>query len=62
MFFRQMANAIKALRKTMPITTILGPRQSGKTTLAQRLFANKPYVNSNGSIFGCRLWRIRMDF
>lgn len=31
--------------KTLPILAILGPRQSGKTTLAKTLFKNKPYVN-----------------
>ncbi len=29
----------------MPIVTILGPRQSGKTTLAKTLFPHKPYFN-----------------
>jgi len=45
MFARQMAETIQALHRTVPIVTILGPRQSGKTTLAKTLFPNKPYVN-----------------
>ncbi len=28
-----------------PVVTITGPRQSGKTTLAQTVFAHKPYAN-----------------
>ena len=31
--------------KTLPVLAILGPRQSGKTTLAKKLFKDKPYVN-----------------
>ncbi|MDP1608687.1 MAG: ATP-binding protein [Chlamydiales bacterium] len=45
MFSRQMGQVIQKLRKTMPIVTILGPRQSGKTTLAKTVFPEKPYVN-----------------
>lgn len=45
MFSRQMSQVIQKLRKTMPIVTILGPRQSGKTTLAKTVFPEKPYVN-----------------
>ncbi len=45
MFPRQMAEAIERIRKTVPIVTVLGPRQSGKTTLARTLFPHKPYIN-----------------
>lgn len=45
MFLRQMAKTIQEIHKTVPIVTILGPRQSGKTTLAKTLFPHKPYVN-----------------
>lgn len=31
--------------KTLPVVSILGPRQSGKTTLVKQTFPNKPYVN-----------------
>jgi predicted AAA+ superfamily ATPase len=31
--------------KALPVLAILGPRQSGKTTLAKALFKDKPYVN-----------------
>jgi uncharacterized protein len=29
-----------------PVITITGPRQSGKTTLAKAVFADKPYFSS----------------
>src|SRR3989344_3011423 len=45
MYLRQLAVAIEKARHFFPILTILGPRQSGKTTLAQTLFPQKPYVN-----------------
>ncbi len=31
--------------RSYPVVTIIGPRQSGKTTLAKTTFANKAYVN-----------------
>lgn len=34
-----------ASAETMPILTITGPRQSGKTTLCRMVFPDKPYVN-----------------
>ena len=36
--FRQLANQY-------PIVTLVGPRQSGKTTLARMVFSDKPYVS-----------------
>lgn len=33
------------LAKKYPIVTVLGPRQSGKTTLVKNCYENKPYVN-----------------
>ena len=45
MFPRQMAKTIEMLRKTMPIVTILGPRQSGKTTLAETEESNESKTN-----------------
>ncbi len=45
MFLRQMAEEIKKARHNYPIITILGPRQSGKTTLSKKIFTDKPYVN-----------------
>lgn len=45
MYWRHLSDAIEKARHSFPILTILGPRQSGKTTLAKRLFPEKAYVN-----------------
>ncbi len=45
MFERQIAGELKKLAKGYPIVTVIGPRQSGKTTLVQHVFPKKPYVN-----------------
>ncbi|MBM3198645.1 MAG: ATP-binding protein, partial [Chlamydiae bacterium] len=36
---------IQGLAKGYPVVTIIGPRQSGKTTLAKQVFPEKPYVS-----------------
>ena len=38
------AELIEASRE-YPVTTVLGPRQSGKTTLVQMTFPDKPYYS-----------------
>ncbi|MDD9898245.1 MAG: ATP-binding protein [Candidatus Melainabacteria bacterium] len=45
MIERKIAEKALYLAEKYPILTITGPRQSGKTTLAQALFPEKPYVN-----------------
>lgn len=45
MFYRDLSTEIQALAKSYPIVTILGPRQSGKTTLAKLTFPEKAYVS-----------------
>lgn len=45
MFKRALEEEVLELSRTYPIVSILGPRQSGKTTLVQALFPKKPYVN-----------------
>ena len=40
-----MQKELEKAAKTLPIVTILGPRQSGKTTLVKQTFPDKPYVN-----------------
>jgi len=42
---RQMASDILEAAKFFPVIGILGPRQSGKTTLAQEVFKNYRYVS-----------------
>ncbi len=45
MFSRKISNKIMDYSKQYPVITIVGPRQSGKTTLCKHLFKNKPYVS-----------------
>ncbi len=45
MFTRDISPKVLAAAKDYPVVTIIGPRQSGKTTLVKNLFPDKPYVN-----------------
>ena len=45
MYSRDLEKELIACAKDYPIVTVLGPRQSGKTTLVQNTFPTKPYVN-----------------
>jgi predicted AAA+ superfamily ATPase len=45
MYAREIAPTIKKLATLYPIVGIIGPRQSGKTTLARFLFPDLPYVS-----------------
>jgi len=45
MIKREAENTILKLLKGFPIVTITGPRQSGKTTLARAIFADRPYFS-----------------
>ena len=42
---RDISDEVISMSKLYPVVTILGPRQSGKTTLAKMLFEDKPYVS-----------------
>lgn len=42
---RSIEPIVRSLAEKYPVLTITGPRQSGKTTLCKKEFANKPYVN-----------------
>lgn len=42
---RDIANEVMAMAKSYPIVTLIGPRQSGKTTLTKELFPHKPYIS-----------------
>jgi len=45
MIEREVASKIRELSGKFPAIGLLGPRQSGKTTLAKTLFSDKPYVS-----------------
>jgi len=45
MFKRDLETELQALSKDYPIVTVLGPRQSGKTTLVRLAFPQMPYIN-----------------
>jgi len=42
---RDIQNEMLDMANSYPIVTVLGPRQSGKTTLVRHLFQDKPYVS-----------------
>lgn len=42
---RELGSKILALAENFPIISVLGPRQSGKTTMVKMLFPNYQYVN-----------------
>lgn len=45
MLSRKIEKELKTTAKEYPVVTIIGPRQSGKTTLARNLFHDHTYVN-----------------
>lgn len=45
MYPRLLAKPLKSLAKQYPVVTVLGPRQSGKTTLVKQCFPDASYVN-----------------
>lgn len=45
MYSRILSKELKELSEQYPVVTLLGPRQSGKTTLVCFTFPDKPYVN-----------------
>lgn len=45
MISRACEKTVLELLKGFPTVTITGPRQSGKTTLARKIFADRPYVS-----------------
>jgi predicted AAA+ superfamily ATPase len=45
MISRQITSQFKQLAQEFPVVTLLGPRQSGKTTLARLAFPQHEYVN-----------------
>jgi len=45
MIKREVEPVLRMLLQGFPMVTITGPRQSGKTTLAKKVFADKPYYS-----------------
>lgn len=45
MIQRQLGDIVQMAAQTMPVVSITGPRQSGKTTLAQNIFPDYAYAN-----------------
>lgn len=45
MFTREAEKLVISLLQGFPVVTITGPRQSGKTTLAKAIMADKPYIS-----------------
>lgn len=42
---RRLASELLTMAKKYPVVTLIGPRQSGKSTLVKKCFSDKPYVN-----------------
>lgn len=45
MIYRQATNELKVLAEQFKAVAVVGPRQSGKTTLVREVFKDKPYSN-----------------
>jgi predicted AAA+ superfamily ATPase len=45
MYYRFLTSELEEFAKQYPIVTVMGPRQSGKTTLVRHAFPDKSYVN-----------------
>ncbi len=46
MLRRAMEPALRRAASQMPVVTVVGPRQSGKTTLLQHCFGERTYVST----------------
>lgn len=50
MYKRAIESYIREIENYYPIIAIIGPRQSGKTTLSKKLFSQKKYVNLESGV------------
>ena len=46
---RTLASSFSGVFSILPVITLTGPRQSGKTTLCRELFPDLPYVSLEDS-------------
>ncbi len=46
---RDLEQEIVAMAESYPVVTLLGPRQSGKTTVVKKVFPQKPYITLEDS-------------
>lgn len=53
MIKRKIQGVLADLATKFPVITITGPRQAGKTTLAQLQFPDYKYVNLEDRMFAC---------
>lgn len=51
MINRELKKVLLELSKIVPIISVTGPRQSGKTTILKNVFSNYKYVNLENSIY-----------
>lgn len=45
MILRKAEHEVKVIASQFKAVAVVGPRQSGKTTLVRSVFGHKPYVN-----------------
>lgn len=45
MIKRELQSELEKMAREYPVVTLMGPRQSGKTTLVRHVFPRKPYLN-----------------
>ncbi|NWH03641.1 hypothetical protein [Desulfobacter latus] len=54
MIIREITEELLESAKEYPVVTILGPRQSGKTSLVKMTYPDKPYFSMKIRISGWR--------
>ena len=60
--YRHITQEILDMAKSYPVITIIGPRQSGKTTLVRSIFKEKEYRNVQSFVCFAELVGRRSEF